>query len=155
MTKDRCIQCLRSAGKPRFHTWSLVHVAWDILIRIQRGIPRQPDCARNLLVKADRILGLWNKENINDPIIAEDVGGDEYLWLIRNKIREAIRLIDDKQWNKARNIVKEVDGMLYDVAIERIAECAVDHKVRLRKGLAFGTELRRRVLQMRQEGVDI
>jgi hypothetical protein len=130
-------------------------VAWDILIRIQRGISRQPECARNLLLKADRILGLWNREDINDPIIEEDMGGAKKLWKIRLHLRKAIQLIDEKKWKMARDTVKEVDGLLFEILIERIAECACDPNMKLKKGLAFGVELRKRVQQMREEGVDI
>jgi len=71
----------------------------------------------------DYILGYRGNPTINDPIIAEDFGGEDTLWVIRLKIRETIKVLEEGGKKKGIKMVYDIRNVLFNHSIQKFTEC--------------------------------
>jgi len=115
---------LQRKTRERLRIWSFVEAS-SLLITPSIGrhwIP-SPKYAIGFLKKTDMLLGYRGNLTINDPIIAEDFGGEDILWGVRLKIREAIKVLEEGDRKKAINMVYNIRNILFDHSIQKFTEC--------------------------------
>jgi len=82
-----------------------------------------PKYAMGLLRIVDRIFGYRGNPMINDPIIAEDFGGEDILWGVRLKIRGAIKVLEEGDRKEGNKMVYKIRDMLFNHSIQKFTEC--------------------------------
>lgn len=114
--KRRLRTCQKVAGYPRFHTWALVEAAHSLNNRMDSEL------IIKLLIRADGVLTIRGR-GVNDPVIAEDLGGDEVITDLRRRIQKAIEHLKCGEIADVRDELWVVRKTLYLNAIKRLFEC--------------------------------
>lgn len=123
--KQKLERCKKGA-LARLHTWSLVETAEELLNPRRGSWKPDKEWAMRFLEKADLVLGDSRGGDVlgrNDPLIAEDFGGDEELWAVREQIRKTKHLISLNEVGKALKEIKEVDALLLNRALDKFVSC--------------------------------
>jgi len=118
--KNRIESC-KKAVRERLRTWSFVEAAYLLLTKPNLKY------VISLLKMTDTVLGYRGNPTTNDPIIAEDFGGEDILWGIRLKIREAIKVLEEGEIKEGIKMVYNIRNILFNHSIQKFTECLLDN----------------------------